>query len=179
MTNIDIPTNNIFLHSSVTPLQCQSSCASTPGCVAYTIECSDGLNCGLSTKYPYCGGKTVLGASNIRQNSQRVTLVKLNGAYSPIVGVDFSGNNITSLSGTIQDCFSACDSNPACGMFTIAVGSYPIKASAVNLCYLKTNSNIDWLFNDGNQAYVLPKTTTSGSHSMFTCIPCPAGERAL
>ena len=178
LTNIDIPITNInlLLHHSMSTIQCQSECASTPGCVAYTIECGDGPNCGPSTTHRYCGGESVLGANNIVPNSQSVTLVKLNGAYSPIVGVDFSGNNITSLYATMQDCISACDNNPACGMFTIAVSSYPINGDAVNVCNLKTNTNIDWVFNDGYQSYVMPKTTTSGIHSMFTCVPCPAGE---
>ena len=61
-------------------------------------------------------------------------------------------------------------------MFTIAVNSYPINGSSVNVCYLKTNTSIDWEFHDGYQSYVLPKTTISGIHSMFTCVPCAAGE---
>ena len=177
LTYIDIATTKkgVF-NSSVTLLQCQSDCASTPGCVAYAIKCSDGPNCGGSTIYSDCGGKPHLGASSIVPNNQSVTLVKLNGSYAPIVGVDFSGNDITSFNGAIQDCFSACDSTPSCGMITIIANSYPINGSSVSLCYLKTNTNIDWKFNDGYQSYVIPKTTTSGIHSMFTCIPCPAGE---
>ena len=178
MPYIDFDVPNIAIYNNYTLDQCQATCASTPGCVGFVINCSDGYQCGGSATY-LCALKSALGASNIVPKYYRVTLVKLNGQYAPIVGVDFPNNDITSINGTIQDCISACDNNPACGMFFAVVGYYyiyPISANSVNQCYLKTNTNIDWKFNDGNQSYVMPKTTISGIHSMFTCIPCAAGE---
>ena len=105
-----------------------------------------------------------------------MALVKLNDEYVPIVGVDFYGNDIRGFSSTFQDCVSACDNTTECGVIAMIVNPFPITANSEVLCYLKPNTNIDWSFNDGNQSYVMPKTTVSGIHSMFACVPCVSGE---
>ena len=175
LTYIDISIPNLAVYSGYTLSQCQSACSSTVGCEAFTINCAAGSQCGGASTYQ-CYLKSALGTSNIYASSPAVTLVDLNGQYAPIVGVDFHGNDITSLYGTTQDCIAACDSTMNCGMFTILVGSYPITATTTYPCYLKTNTSIDWSFNDGYQSYVMPTTTISGINSMFACVPCAAGE---
>ena len=174
LTYIDINVPNLAVYNGYTLSQCESACASTVGCVAFVVDCSAGSQCGGSTPYQ-CYLKSALGTSNIRATNVEVSLIRLSGRYVPLVGIDFYGDDIGSFVNTMQDCISACDSTPGCGMFS-SLFSYPLIGSSANLCYLKTNTNIDWKFNDGNQSYVIPRTTTSGMHSMFVCVPCPAGE---
>lgn len=183
LTNIDVyPASDANNPSIASLQQCQSTCASTPACVAFNIQCKDNVLCGgpQSAATYKCSLKTSLSAGSITVNGAVtafiLTQIPEGPYFAPISGVDFPGNNLLPLGmlGTYDQCAAACLSTTNCGMFTIS-SNLSITSSSNQTCWLKTITNTGWGYYNGYQSYVLPKSTISGIALMDRCAPCPAG----
>ena len=180
------PIYNLSAIQGYTVEQCLSYCATTVGCIGFSIQCSDGVLCyGSESISNYtCYLKSYLGTASMVANYTAVAYVLIHFSedpiFVPIGGVDFAGNDFTpnGIRGTYDQCAEACLSLSGCGMIIIHIVS-TLTGFSSETCYLKSVANIGWDFNDVFQSYVLPKTTVSGIALMNQCYPCTAGQSSF
>ena len=154
--------------------ECESLCSSTPGCLGLSFGCT-GASCKQSTASTCCL-KSELGTSDIQQNYEVSVVVNpyCKTKQVPIIGWDFNGNDITSVSATYDQCIQLCLATTGCGMVTVDM-SNGLNGSSVQHCSLKTITNLGWSFNSTFQSYLLPRSTSGGTNAMNECLPCPQG----
>ncbi len=162
-------------YSDQTIDQCESLCASTAGCAAFVVNCEDGPLCGLQSTETYT---CKLKYSIAEYEFDNALVVLLNPYYqnqqTPFIGFDFNGNDLVTANGTYDECIQQCLDNGDCGMVEF-IDLSTLTNSSVQSCWLKTINNLNWGFVSGNQGYLLPRSTVSGSNMMSRCLPCPKG----